>query len=181
MITRWICEKDNKKWLYPVEKCIYCKGPITKQKGTKIKVIGITQVNIPSPMHPLIPYNIMLLERPSSWWRSSRCVVRAAARAPASGTSTGGTMYPERHVSFLAPPGGGVSAHRPGSGICPTRSAPVPTISRGRRGQRGPCDDRDGGAAAGALTLYFGVCRQRFARVPHTFGHPAWHHRAAPG
>jgi len=62
MIIRWICEKDNKKWLYPIEKCIYCKGPITKQKGRKVKVIGITKVNIPSPMHPVIPYNIILLE-----------------------------------------------------------------------------------------------------------------------
>jgi len=62
MIIRWICERDNKRWLYPIEKCIYCKGPITKQKGNKIKVIGMTQVFIPSPMHPLIPYNIILLE-----------------------------------------------------------------------------------------------------------------------
>jgi len=62
MITRWICEKDNKKWIYPIEKCIYCKGPITKQKSTEAKVIGVTKVNIPSPMHPIIPYNIILLE-----------------------------------------------------------------------------------------------------------------------
>ncbi|MAE43073.1 hypothetical protein CMO93_04830 [Candidatus Woesearchaeota archaeon] len=62
MIIRWVCEKDNKKWLYPVEKCIYCKGPITKQKGNDIKVIGITRVSIPSPMHPVIPYNVLLLE-----------------------------------------------------------------------------------------------------------------------
>jgi|GEM_PF-1400391 uncharacterized protein (DUF362 family) len=62
MIIRWICGKCGKKWIYPVEKCIYCKGPITKQKGTKIKVAGITKVAIPSPMHPIIPYNILLLE-----------------------------------------------------------------------------------------------------------------------
>ena len=62
MIIRWICEKDNKKWLYPIKKCVYCKGPIKKQKGRKVKVIGMTKVNIPSPMHPIIPYNIILLE-----------------------------------------------------------------------------------------------------------------------
>lgn len=62
MIIRWVCEKDNKKWIYPIEKCIYCKGPITKQKGRKEKIIGTTKINIPSPMHPLIPYNIILLE-----------------------------------------------------------------------------------------------------------------------
>jgi len=62
MIIRWICEKDNKKWIYPIEKCIYCKGPVTKQKSRKAKIIGLTKVNIPSPMHPIIPYNVILLE-----------------------------------------------------------------------------------------------------------------------
>lgn len=62
MIIRWVCEKDNKKWLYPIEKCIYCKEQVTKQISTKAKVMGITKVNIPSPMHPIIPYYVMLLE-----------------------------------------------------------------------------------------------------------------------
>src|SRR3989338_1554999 len=62
MIIRWVCENCNKKWIYPIEKCVYCKGNITKQKGTKIKVVGITKVMIPSPMHPVIPYNIILLQ-----------------------------------------------------------------------------------------------------------------------
>ncbi|HLG24683.1 MAG TPA: DUF362 domain-containing protein [Candidatus Nanoarchaeia archaeon] len=62
MITRWICENCSKKWIYPVEKCIYCKGDITKQHGSKLKVIGITNVMIPSPMHPIVPYNIILLQ-----------------------------------------------------------------------------------------------------------------------
>ncbi|MEK6946804.1 MAG: DUF362 domain-containing protein [Nanoarchaeota archaeon] len=62
MIIRWICEKCSKKWIYPIEKCIYCKGPVTKQKGTQMKVIGFTKVTIPSPTHPIIPYNILLLQ-----------------------------------------------------------------------------------------------------------------------
>jgi len=62
MIIRWICKNCNKKWIYPVEKCVHCKGHISKQKGTMLKVIGITKVNIPSPMHPITPYNIILLE-----------------------------------------------------------------------------------------------------------------------
>ena len=62
MIIRWVCERDNKKWIYPIKKCVYCRGPIIKQKGRKAKVIGITKVNIPSPMHPIIPYNVILLE-----------------------------------------------------------------------------------------------------------------------
>ena len=61
-IIRWICEKCQKKWIYPIDKCIYCKGNITKQKGTKLNVVGITKVTIPSPMHPIIPYNILLLQ-----------------------------------------------------------------------------------------------------------------------
>jgi len=62
MILRWVCEKCSKKWIYPIEKCIYCKGDIIKQKGTKLKVVGITKVAIQSPMHPIIPYNIVLLQ-----------------------------------------------------------------------------------------------------------------------
>ena len=62
MIIRWICEKCTKKWIYPIEKCVYCKGPVIKQKGAKIRVAGITKVAIPSPMHPIIPYNVLLLE-----------------------------------------------------------------------------------------------------------------------
>ncbi len=62
MIIRWICKKCSKKWIYPVEKCIYCKGDITKQRGSNIKVAGITKVSIQSPMHPIIPYNILLLQ-----------------------------------------------------------------------------------------------------------------------
>jgi len=62
MIIRWICEKCTKKWIYPIEKCVYCKGSTTKQKGSTLKVIGVTKVTIPSPMHPIIPYNILLLQ-----------------------------------------------------------------------------------------------------------------------
>jgi uncharacterized protein (DUF362 family) len=62
MIIRWVCEKDKKKWLYPIEKCIYCRQPVKKVITKKSKIIGITKVNIPSPMHPIIPYYILLLE-----------------------------------------------------------------------------------------------------------------------
>ncbi len=62
MIFRWTCEKCNKKWMYPVEKCIYCRGALQKQKSTTAKIIGLTKVLIPSPMHPKIPYTVLLLE-----------------------------------------------------------------------------------------------------------------------
>jgi hypothetical protein len=59
---RWTCEKCNKKWIHPIEKCIYCNEKITKQLGTKLKVIGITKVHVPCPPHPVVPYNILMLE-----------------------------------------------------------------------------------------------------------------------
>ena len=62
MIIRWVCEKDRKKWIYPVEKCIYCKSPVKKIVSREAKVIGITRVNVPSPLHPIVPYNVVLLE-----------------------------------------------------------------------------------------------------------------------
>src|SRR3989344_5408751 len=62
MILRWICKKCDRKWIYPIEKCVYCKNPVEKQKGTKLKVAGITKVNVPSVSHPIVPYNVLLLE-----------------------------------------------------------------------------------------------------------------------
>jgi len=59
---RWICEKCDKKWIHPVEQCLYCNGDIKKQIGTKLKVIGNTKVHVPSPLHPIVPYNILMLE-----------------------------------------------------------------------------------------------------------------------
>ena len=62
MIIRWVSEDGKRKWIYPVKNDIYTKGKIIKQISTKAEVIGITKVNIPSPMHPITPYNILLLE-----------------------------------------------------------------------------------------------------------------------
>ncbi len=59
---RWVCEKCDKKWIHPVETCLYCNGAIKKQIGTKLKVIGSTKVYAPCPPHPVVPYNILMLE-----------------------------------------------------------------------------------------------------------------------
>ena len=59
---RWICEKCDKKWIHPIEKCLYCNGEIKKQIGTKLKVIGLTKVHISCPPHPIVPYNVLMLE-----------------------------------------------------------------------------------------------------------------------
>lgn len=62
MIIRWVCRNCNKKWIYPVEKCIYCFKDVEKKISRKLKVVGYTKVNVPSLMHPIVPYNILILE-----------------------------------------------------------------------------------------------------------------------
>ena len=61
-MLRWKCNNCNLTWIYPVKKCIHCKGEIVKDRTSKMRVIGITEVTIPSPMHPIVPYNVLLLE-----------------------------------------------------------------------------------------------------------------------
>lgn len=61
-VLRWVCRKCNKKWIYPIEKCIYCNEKIEKEIGTKTKVIGVSKVNVPSPYHPIVPYYVLILE-----------------------------------------------------------------------------------------------------------------------
>lgn len=62
MIIRWICSKCKRKWIYPVDKCIYCKINVDEKVSRKLKVVGNTKVHIPSVMHPISPYNILILE-----------------------------------------------------------------------------------------------------------------------
>lgn len=61
-VIRWVCKKCTKKWIYPIEKCIYCMGPIEKEVGKKTKIVGISKVHVPNPYHPIVPYNVLLLE-----------------------------------------------------------------------------------------------------------------------
>jgi len=64
MIIRWVCKNCNKKWIYPIENCVYCKdqGKIEKEIGKQMKVIGNTKVNIVCPPHPIAPYNIIIVQ-----------------------------------------------------------------------------------------------------------------------
>ena len=62
MILRWVCKKCNKKWLYPINRCVYCKDKIEKEIGKQMKVIGITKVNIQCPPHPIVPYYTLILQ-----------------------------------------------------------------------------------------------------------------------
>ena len=47
-----------------MKRCSHCKENIVKEKISKMKVIGNTKIAIPSPMHPIVPYNVILLEDP---------------------------------------------------------------------------------------------------------------------
>ncbi|MFH1641843.1 MAG: DUF362 domain-containing protein [Nanoarchaeota archaeon] len=62
MIIRWICKKCNRKWIYPVEKCVYCNEMLEKEIGKQMKVIGMTKSFVQSPPHPIIPYNILIVQ-----------------------------------------------------------------------------------------------------------------------
>jgi hypothetical protein len=56
------CKKCNQTWQYPVKKCPDCFLDLVRLKSEKSKVIGISKVNIPSIMHPVVPYFVLLLE-----------------------------------------------------------------------------------------------------------------------
>ncbi|MBW2975839.1 DUF362 domain-containing protein [Candidatus Woesearchaeota archaeon] len=62
MIIRWVCKQCGRKWIYPIEKCIYCKKDVEERVSKKLKVVGFTKVTVPSLLHPVTPYNILLLE-----------------------------------------------------------------------------------------------------------------------
>ena len=61
-MIRWKCDNCNKVWIYPIKKCLYCRGSINRIEIKPKKIIGFTKVTIPSPLHPIVPYNIILLE-----------------------------------------------------------------------------------------------------------------------
>jgi len=62
MIIRWVCNKCKRKWIYPLGKCIYCKQDVVEKVSKKLKIVGFTKVYVPSLLHPIIPYNILILE-----------------------------------------------------------------------------------------------------------------------
>jgi len=56
------CPKCKKTWQYPIEKCPNCFLKLEKLKSTKIRVAGISKVQIPIMFHPKTPYFVLLLE-----------------------------------------------------------------------------------------------------------------------
>jgi len=56
------CPKCKKIWQYPIEKCPQCFLNLERMKSEKIKVIGVSKVQIPTIFHPKTPYFVLLLE-----------------------------------------------------------------------------------------------------------------------
>ena len=56
------CPKCKKTWQYPLEKCPECFLNLERFESKNLKVIGISRVLIPSPMHSKVPYFVLLLE-----------------------------------------------------------------------------------------------------------------------
>ncbi len=61
-MTSYHCDTCGKRWSYPVKKCIFCKGDVRESDGADHRVIGFTQVNIPSKGNEKAPYFEYLLQ-----------------------------------------------------------------------------------------------------------------------
>jgi len=56
------CDKCNLTWQYPIKKCPHCFNALTGQKGKQARVIAVSRVGIPTLLHPITPYNVLLLQ-----------------------------------------------------------------------------------------------------------------------
>jgi len=56
------CVKCKKIWQYSIEECPECFLKLKRILAKKAKVIGISKVNIPSILHPKVPYFVLVLE-----------------------------------------------------------------------------------------------------------------------
>jgi uncharacterized protein (DUF362 family) len=56
------CPKCKKTWQYPLEKCPECFLNLQRFESKNLKVIGVSKVIITSPLHPKVPYFVLLLE-----------------------------------------------------------------------------------------------------------------------
>jgi len=56
------CPQCKKRWQYPLAKCPDCLLGVEKIVGRKAQVIGVSKVNIPTLLHPKVPYFVLVLE-----------------------------------------------------------------------------------------------------------------------
>jgi len=67
------CPNCKKIWQYPIEKCPDCFLNLKRMKSEKIKVVGVSKVQIPTMFHPKTPYFVLLLgdEKGNKWVQKS--------------------------------------------------------------------------------------------------------------
>lgn len=58
----YYCSECDRWWSYPVKKCIFCGADVQEVIETEYKVIGFTQIQVPSIENPKVPYFNYLLE-----------------------------------------------------------------------------------------------------------------------
>lgn len=56
------CPKCKKTWQYPLERCPDCFVKLQRLVSKKIKVMSVSKIWIPTPLHPKVPYFVLLLE-----------------------------------------------------------------------------------------------------------------------
>ena len=56
------CPKCKQAWQYPIEKCPNCFLGLERVLAKEAKVIGVSKVNIPTLLHPKVPYFVLVLE-----------------------------------------------------------------------------------------------------------------------
>lgn len=59
---KYHCSHCQKIWNHPINRCIFCGGEIDYIHETKYRVIGSTEVFIPSTSNEKVPYFVILLE-----------------------------------------------------------------------------------------------------------------------
>lgn len=59
---KYCCIHCKKCWNHPIDKCIFCGKKITQIQETRYKVVGYTEIFIPSTGNEKVPYFVNLLE-----------------------------------------------------------------------------------------------------------------------
>ena len=58
----YYCSNCGKWWKYPIKRCIFCGEKVQEIVETEYRIIGFTQVQVPSIENPKVPYFNYLLE-----------------------------------------------------------------------------------------------------------------------
>lgn len=58
----YYCDVCKKSWNYPLDNCIFCGNKLNLLESSKYKVLGCTEVHVPSIASESIPYYLYLLE-----------------------------------------------------------------------------------------------------------------------